>query len=51
MGCGRQSALVENFEDHGRETFDMVIDTAMRMGKDMLLPALVEMDRQGDSRM
>jgi butyryl-CoA dehydrogenase len=34
------------FEDHGRETFDMVVDTAMRMGKDMLFPALVEMDRQ-----
>lgn len=34
------------FEDHGRETFDMVVDTAMRMGKEMLFPAVGEMDKQ-----
>ncbi|MHB8091935.1 MAG: acyl-CoA dehydrogenase [Syntrophales bacterium] len=34
------------FEDHGKETFDMVVDTAMRMGKEMLFPAFSEMDKQ-----
>jgi butyryl-CoA dehydrogenase len=34
------------FEDHSKDTFDMVIETAMRMGKDLLYPYLSEMDKQ-----
>ncbi len=34
------------FADHSRETFDMVLETAMRMGKGILFPALSEMDKQ-----
>jgi butyryl-CoA dehydrogenase len=34
------------FEDHSKETFDMVIETAMRMGKDLLYPYLSEMDKK-----
>jgi alkylation response protein AidB-like acyl-CoA dehydrogenase len=34
------------FEDHSKETFDMAIETGMRMGKDMLYPAFGEMDKQ-----
>ncbi len=34
------------FEDHSRETFDMVLETAMRMGKGILFPALAEMDKK-----
>ena len=34
------------FEDHGKETFDMVVNTAMRMGKEMLFPAFSAMDKQ-----
>jgi len=34
------------FSDHGRETFDMVVDTAMRMGKEVLFPVVGEMDKQ-----
>ncbi|MHB8089991.1 MAG: acyl-CoA dehydrogenase [Syntrophales bacterium] len=34
------------FEEHSKETFDMVIDTAMRMGKDLLYPYLNEMDKK-----
>ncbi len=34
------------FSEHGRETFDMVVDTAMRMGKEMLFPVAGEMDKQ-----
>jgi alkylation response protein AidB-like acyl-CoA dehydrogenase len=34
------------FSDHGRETFDMVLETAMRMGKGMLFSTLAEMDRK-----
>lgn len=33
------------FQEHNRETFDMVLDTALRMGRDMLLPYLKEMDQ------
>jgi len=34
------------FEDHDRETFDMVLDTAFRVGRELLRPKLEEMDRQ-----
>jgi hypothetical protein len=34
------------FADHSRETFDMVLETAMRMGKGILYPALSEMDKK-----
>lgn len=34
------------FSDHGKETFDMVVDTAMRMGKEMLFPVVGEMDKE-----
>ncbi len=34
------------FADHGRETFDMVLETGMRMGKGILFPALAEMDKK-----
>ncbi len=33
------------FADHNREVFDMVIETAMKMGKDLFKPVLTEMDR------
>jgi butyryl-CoA dehydrogenase len=33
------------FENHSREMFDMLIDTAMKIGKDMLYPALKDMDK------
>ncbi len=33
------------FADHSRETFDMVMETAMKMGKDLFKPTLTEMDR------
>lgn len=34
------------FADHSKEVFDMILDTAMRMGKDMFKPLFEEMDRQ-----
>jgi len=34
------------FADHGKETFDMVLETAMRMGRGILFPALSEMDKK-----
>jgi alkylation response protein AidB-like acyl-CoA dehydrogenase len=34
------------FEEHSRETFDMVLDTAVRMGKEILFPIFTEMDRE-----
>lgn len=33
------------YQDHGRETFDLVLDTAMRMAKELLKPVLREMDQ------
>jgi butyryl-CoA dehydrogenase len=33
------------FADHSRETFDMVLEMAMRMGRGVLFPALTEMDK------
>jgi butyryl-CoA dehydrogenase len=33
------------FADHNREVFDMVIETAIKMGKDLFKPVLTEMDR------
>ncbi|HUN55146.1 MAG TPA: acyl-CoA dehydrogenase [Smithella sp.] len=33
------------FADHNREVFDMVMKTAMKMGKDLFKPVLTEMDR------
>jgi len=40
-------ALLEHpyYEDHDREVFDLVLDTAERMGRELLLPSLQEMDR------
>ncbi|MCP4755729.1 MAG: acyl-CoA dehydrogenase [Proteobacteria bacterium] len=32
------------FEDHGRETFEMLIDTSLQIAKDLMQPAFVEMD-------
>ena len=36
----------ERFEDHDRETFDMVLDTALRVARELLRPKLQEMDQQ-----
>jgi butyryl-CoA dehydrogenase len=33
------------FADHSKEVFDMVIETAMKMGRDLFKPVLTEMDR------
>ncbi|MBU3914302.1 acyl-CoA dehydrogenase [bacterium] len=33
------------FEDHGRETYEMLIDTSIQMAKDIMHPAFVEMDQ------
>jgi alkylation response protein AidB-like acyl-CoA dehydrogenase len=34
----------EYFADHSRETFDMIIDTAYKIGTDIMYPVLQEMD-------
>lgn len=34
------------YADHSREVFDMIMDTAMRMGKDLFKPLFEEMDRK-----
>ncbi|MFZ5868275.1 MAG: acyl-CoA dehydrogenase [Thermodesulfobacteriota bacterium] len=34
------------YQDHSREVFDLVLDTAIRMGRDLLAPAFQEMDKQ-----
>ena len=34
------------FEEHNREIFDLVLDTALKMGTDDLYPRFVEMDRE-----
>jgi len=34
------------FEDHNRNTFDMVLETAFRVAREVLRPKLQEMDRQ-----
>jgi len=33
------------FAEHGREIFDLVLDTALKLGRDILQPVLREMDR------
>ena len=33
------------FQDHGREIFDLTLETALKMGQDLLRPALKEMDQ------
>jgi alkylation response protein AidB-like acyl-CoA dehydrogenase len=33
------------YQDHDREIFDLVIETALKMGRDLLLPVLGEMDK------
>lgn len=33
------------YEDHSREVFDMVLDAAMKLSKDLLLPVFEEMDK------
>ncbi|MDD5167726.1 MAG: acyl-CoA dehydrogenase [Syntrophales bacterium] len=33
------------YADHSREVFDMVMETAMKMGKDLFKPILAEMDK------
>lgn len=33
------------FEEHSRETFDMVVETAFKMGRDLLFPYFQEMDK------
>ena len=39
-------ASIPYFEDHNREIYDMVLDTAGRMAKDVLRPYFQEMDQQ-----
>jgi len=34
------------YQDHSRETFDLVLDTAMKMGRDLFKPTLQEMDKE-----
>ena len=34
------------YRDHSRESFDMIIDTACKIGSDMMYPVFAEMDRQ-----
>ncbi|MEK6654024.1 MAG: acyl-CoA dehydrogenase family protein, partial [Thermodesulfobacteriota bacterium] len=34
------------FSDHSKETFDMVLETAMRMSREMLFPVFGEMDKK-----
>ena len=34
------------FADHSKETFDMVLETAMRMSREMLFPVFGEMDKK-----
>ena len=34
------------YADHSREVFDMVLETAMKMGKDLFKPIFSEMDKQ-----
>jgi len=34
------------FEAHSREVFDLVLDTAMKMSRDLIFPAFAEMDRK-----
>ena len=34
------------YAEHDRETFDLILDTAHKMGKDMLYPLFMEMDRE-----
>jgi butyryl-CoA dehydrogenase len=34
------------FQDHDRGVFDLVLDTAVKMGRDLLYPCFAEMDRQ-----
>lgn len=36
----------EYFQDHNRETFDMILQIAMQMGASMMYPVLQEMDKQ-----
>ena len=33
------------FNDHSADTFNMVIDTVMKMGSDMMYPVFQEMDK------
>jgi alkylation response protein AidB-like acyl-CoA dehydrogenase len=33
------------FEEHSREVFDMVLETALKMGRDLLFPCFGEMDK------
>lgn len=35
----------EFFKDHSRDTFDMVLDTAIKMGDELLFPYYMEMDK------
>ncbi len=35
----------EYYAEHGREIFDLVLDTALKLGRDILQPVLREMDR------
>lgn len=39
-------AKIPYFEDHSRESFDMALETAARIGRDMLFPHFVEMDKE-----
>lgn len=33
------------FHEHSREVFDLILDTGLKMGTDLLYPVLAEMDR------
>lgn len=35
------------YADHSKEVFDMILDTAMKLGKDIYKPLFEEMDRKG----
>ncbi len=34
------------FQDHSKETFDLVLETGLKLGKDLLFPYLSEMDKK-----
>lgn len=39
-------AKIPYFQDHGRESFDMALETAAKIGRDLLFPYFVEMDKE-----
>jgi butyryl-CoA dehydrogenase len=39
----------EYFQDHSTDTFNMVVDTVMKMGSEILYPVFQEMDQYNNS--